>query len=87
VEVGWTEAHHSGVSTAVVLGRWGNDGTGPMAGSRCLVNWSMSSGVLRRSCCWGQWSRRMVGESFRWEALGDLGMMMVALARTSGHGR
>jgi hypothetical protein len=47
----------------------------------------MSSGVLRRSCCWGQWSRRMVGESFRWEALGDLGMMMVALARTGGHGR
>jgi hypothetical protein len=29
----------------------------------------------------------MVGESFRWEALGDLGMMMVALARTGGHGR
>jgi hypothetical protein len=47
VAVGWMEAHHSGVSTAVVFGRRGNDGAGPVAGSRCSGNWSMSSGVLR----------------------------------------
>jgi hypothetical protein len=35
VAVGWMEAHHSGVSTAVVPGRWGNDGAGLEAGSRC----------------------------------------------------
>jgi hypothetical protein len=49
VAVGWKEAHYSGVSTAVVLDLQRNDGTGPMAGSRCLGNWSTSSGVRGRS--------------------------------------
>jgi hypothetical protein len=70
VAVGWKEADHSSVSTTVVLGRWGNGGAGPVAGSRCSGNWSTSSGVLGRSCCRGQWGRRMVIEGCRREALG-----------------
>jgi hypothetical protein len=46
VAVGWTEAHHSGISMAVVLGQRGDNGAGPVAGSRCSGNWSASSGVL-----------------------------------------
>jgi hypothetical protein len=34
-----------------VLEQRGNDDAGLVAGSRCLGNWSMSSGVHGRSCC------------------------------------
>jgi hypothetical protein len=44
VAIGWKEAHHSGVSTVVVLGRRGNDDAGPVVGSKCSGNWSTSSG-------------------------------------------
>jgi hypothetical protein len=40
------EAHHSGVSTAVVLDWWGNNDAGPVAGLRFSGNWSTSSRVL-----------------------------------------
>jgi hypothetical protein len=84
VAVGWKEAHHSGVSTVVVLGRWGNDGAGPVAGLRCSGNWSTSSMVLGWSCCQGRRGRRTVGEGYWWEALADQGMTTAASARTGG---
>jgi hypothetical protein len=44
VAIGWKEAHQSGVSTTVVLGRRGNDDAEPVVGSKCSGNWSTSSG-------------------------------------------
>jgi hypothetical protein len=84
VVVGWTEAHHNGISTVVVLSGRGNDDAGPVAGSRCSGNWSTSSWVLRWSYCWGRRGQRTVGAGYRQEALDGRGMTTAALARTGG---